>query len=367
MSLKFKCLRSATLAGASVLWLGVVLPATAQTEQPKAADAAKDADAKDAKPTGTVAEIVNTQGEVERVLVTGRLEEMLPQQLSQFGTRVDIVTAAQIQDGGYLDIAQSLQNLVPGFFIANQNGPFDYVDLSFQGSRTQDVLWLVDGVRINNRLYGTTTPLDTLSSAAVERIEVLDGAQSLFYGTQAIAGAVNIVTKGFTEDPNGHVSVGFDTNGGRHIDGFFSDTLGRHRIVVFASSDRSDGFQPFPDEDYPPGATDRTRNYDVVTIGGKYAYDFSPALRFSTSYQHVDAKLDFARALAPVAYNERREDILSAKIDYTPSNEIGFFLDRKSTRLNSSHSQISYAVFCLKKKKKKKNIYQRKQYLSSRA
>src|SRR2546430_5983244 len=33
-------------------------------------------------------------------------------------------------------------------------------------------------------------------------------------------------------------------------------------------------------------------------------------------------------------------------------------LDRKSTRLNSSHSQISYAVFCLKKKKKKTNISQ---------
>src|SRR5688572_33068278 len=33
-----------------------------------------------------------------------------------------------------------------------------------------------------------------------------------------------------------------------------------------------------------------------------------------------------------------------------------FVLDRKSTRLNSSHSQISYAVFCLKKKKKKKKL-----------
>src|SRR5206468_9849212 len=31
--------------------------------------------------------------------------------------------------------------------------------------------------------------------------------------------------------------------------------------------------------------------------------------------------------------------------------------DRKSTRLNSSHDQISYAVFCLKKKKKKTNTY----------
>src|SRR5688572_33306354 len=36
------------------------------------------------------------------------------------------------------------------------------------------------------------------------------------------------------------------------------------------------------------------------------------------------------------------------------------FLDRKSTRLNSSHSQISYAVFCLKKKKKKKKIKKQK-------
>src|SRR2546422_3504994 len=36
----------------------------------------------------------------------------------------------------------------------------------------------------------------------------------------------------------------------------------------------------------------------------------------------------------------------------------GFSLDRKSTRLNSSHGYISYAVFCLKKKKKKKSIAQ---------
>src|SRR5687768_18249182 len=37
-----------------------------------------------------------------------------------------------------------------------------------------------------------------------------------------------------------------------------------------------------------------------------------------------------------------------------------FLLDRKSTRLNSSHGYISYAVFCLKKKKKKNNITDKK-------
>src|SRR5579859_8241582 len=54
--------------------------------------------------------------------------------------------------------------------------------------------------------------------------------------------------------------------------------------------------------------------------------------------------------------------------DVTTGQQV-HYLDRKSTRLNSSHSQISYAVFCLKKKKKtiqittikkKKNIHKKK-------
>src|SRR2546427_8745278 len=38
---------------------------------------------------------------------------------------------------------------------------------------------------------------------------------------------------------------------------------------------------------------------------------------------------------------------------------VGDHVDRKSTRLNSSHSQISYAVFCLKKKKHKTQVHSR--------
>src|SRR2546427_11509749 len=52
------------------------------------------------------------------------------------------------------------------------------------------------------------------------------------------------------------------------------------------------------------------------------------------------------RALEPRAGEARRLDV--------PDDRVALqLLDRKSTRLNSSHSQISYAVFCLKKKKKK--------------
>ena len=51
----------------------------------------------------------------------------------------------------------------------------------------------------------------------------------------------------------------------------------------------------------------------------------------------------------------------SVSVDFSSPGEAGTFgnLDRKSTRLNSSHDQISYAVFCLKKKKKMQNGHNR--------
>src|SRR5690554_7489693 len=57
-----------------------------------------------------------------------------------------------------------------------------------------------------------------------------------------------------------------------------------------------------------------------------------------------------------------RVRVLFSKNRFTtvlPRNRGTFLIDRKSTRLNSSHVRISYAVFCLKKKKKKKSHNQK--------
>src|SRR5690625_6391014 len=47
---------------------------------------------------------------------------------------------------------------------------------------------------------------------------------------------------------------------------------------------------------------------------------------------------------------ERRKRTSALSADFTPEGAQAFFADRKSTRLNSSHVAISYAVFCLRKK-----------------
>lgn len=256
-----------------------------------------------------------------------RLEETLAQELADYGSRVEVIDFRQIQDGGYFDASQVLQNLVPGLYLAPKNGAFDYVNVSLQGSRTKDVLWLVDGVRISNRLYNSTTPLDTIPAHMIERIEVLKGGQGLFYGTQAVGGVINVITKNFSTRPDGALSVGADTNEGLHFNGYARSAIGPHHIVIYASHDEADGFQPFRTEDYQPSATDRERGYEVTTFGAKYGIDFSDALRFSATYQHTDAKLDFASAEdRAISFNERNEEILSAKIDWAPTDRLDLFV-----------------------------------------
>ena len=133
---------------------------------------------------------VNIVSAVEVRVNARNLEDTLPEQLAQTGVKVELIPGAAIRNGGYVDIASALQTLAPGVFVLPENGPFSTTDVSVLGGRNQDVLWLVDGVRINNRLFASgagngssLTPLDTVPAGIVDHIELIDGGQSLFYGT----------------------------------------------------------------------------------------------------------------------------------------------------------------------------------------
>src|SRR5688572_31376514 len=74
----------------------------------------------------------------------------------------------------------------------------------------------------------------------------------------------------------------------------------------------------------------------------RFDCDWSSDVCSSDLAEHPEGRRPRARAEAADAQRARGRDVQAALSG-----------DRKSTRLNSSHSQISYAVFCLKKKKKK--------------
>ncbi len=272
----------------------------------------------------TAANARNLGSDIEEVIITERsLDTSLPLELARYGNDLEIVTAEQVRSHSFVDVGQALEMLVPGLQLTTQAGAFSYINIQMQGSRSQDVLWTIDGVRINNRLYNSTSPADTLPSSMIERTEVLKGGQGLMYGTSAMAGVINVVTRSFSDTPDGSVTVGAGSNGLRRVNGYGRGALGKHKFVVWGSQDENDGYEVFTQ--YQPNAVNRKRNYDVSSVGLKYSYEFTDDLRLSVTGIHTEAALGYPN-LRNTSINDRNEEIVSARLDYTPSDEMQFFL-----------------------------------------
>lgn len=278
---------------------------------------------------------------IDEIIVEGHyLEETVPSELAKYGNQLEVVTYEELKERGYVDVSQALQMTVPGLHITTE-GPFDYVDASLQGSRGNEILWLVDGVRINNRLYSSTSPLDTLPVHMVERIEVLKGGQGIFYGTQSIGGVINIVTKGFENNTDGAISAGISSNDGYHTNAYVRGMVGTHQYVVYGSKDEAQGYQQFLDEDFQPSATDRERGYDVRTVGAKYAWKTAGNSRLSLQVHQTDAELDFARInLNRFTVNERTEQLFTAKYDFAVNDHIEFFIKAYQHNWDTEYTRI---------------------------
>jgi len=280
--------------------------------------------------------------EVDELTVTGRVEETLPQTLAQYGNRLEIVTGADVAKGQFADVGTVLATSLPGLSLIPQAGPFSYNNASLQGSRSSEILYLVDGVRISNRLYNTTPPLDTIPAHMVERIEQLEGGQGLFFGSQGVAGVINVVTRDFTEALSGNVKVRGDTNQSVSVSGYGTGSSGRHHVLAFASHDEAKGYQVFPDAEYEPSATDRHRGYRMTSVGGKYALDVSEAVRLSASYTHNEGYAELPRPnLVSEALNNRNEDIAYAKLDVDFSETLSLYVKGYWHDWDSSYDQTN--------------------------
>ena len=83
---------------------------------------------------------------------------------------------------------------VPGVIVSHTGQPGALTSVFMRGANSMHTLVLVDGVRVNNAFNGRFDFVD-LTVDNVERIEVVRGPQSTRYGSDALGGVINIVTK----------------------------------------------------------------------------------------------------------------------------------------------------------------------------
>jgi vitamin B12 transporter len=133
-----------------------------------------------AQQTPELAEVVVTSTRIETAVV-------------ESPSAVTVITREQIAASGAQDVS-ALINGTAGVVIKD-NGPTSGIkSVSLRGSGSEQVLVLVDGMRLNSARDGTID-LSTISVESIDHIEIVRGAESALYGSSAIGGVINIITK----------------------------------------------------------------------------------------------------------------------------------------------------------------------------
>ncbi len=130
--------------------------------------------------------------ELSRVEVS--LVEKVPRIIKETPATIHIITAADIKTNGYFTLEEALADL-PGFSFRNPQGYNSYVFQRGIPNQNNLTLLLVDGIQINELNSGGFYAGGQFNLANVERIEVVYGPLSVIYGTNAISGVINIITK----------------------------------------------------------------------------------------------------------------------------------------------------------------------------
>lgn len=130
--------------------------------------------------------------------------------LKQVSSTITVITAEDIERSTKSTVAGLLRD-VGGLSIAQSGGPGKNASVFLRGAESAYTLFMIDGVEINDPMSpGRGFSPAHLSVDQVERIEVLYGSQSTLYGSDAIAGVVNIITK----RGEGRPKIGASVEGG---------------------------------------------------------------------------------------------------------------------------------------------------------
>jgi vitamin B12 transporter len=116
-----------------------------------------------------------------------------PTDVTQVAVPVIVLTRADIERSLAGDVA-GLLAAQPGVEIARNGGPGQASAIFVRGTSSNHTMVLVDGVRVNPGTIGGAA-LQNIQPESIERIELVEGARSSLYGSDAIGGVLNIITR----------------------------------------------------------------------------------------------------------------------------------------------------------------------------
>lgn len=190
-------------------------------------------------------------------------------QLSSLPMPVQVVSKSDIKQSNSVRLSDILDEQTGLITISDFGGG---EGIQMQGLDSQYTLILIDGVPLVGRSAGTLD-LNRVTVGNIKQIEIVKGASSSLYGSEALGGVVNIITETPKYGFRGETNFRYGTFGNTDISTSFSQKKNKLGISAFINRFSSEGFDF--DESTPVPSQSPFSNY---TFDGKITYEFSDKL-----------------------------------------------------------------------------------------
>ncbi|MBU3715128.1 MAG: TonB-dependent receptor, partial [Ferruginibacter sp.] len=116
------------------------------------------------------------------------------QKNSVTGKNITVVEGALFEKLPVVSLDEFLK-YIPGIEIQQRGPAGAQADIIIRGGTFQQVLVLIDGVKINDPITGHFSGYMPVTPSEIERIEIIKGPAAAMYGSEAVGGIVNIISK----------------------------------------------------------------------------------------------------------------------------------------------------------------------------
>lgn len=218
-----------------------------------------------------------------------------PLPVSQVTSAVEVITAQDMKKQNIKRVVDALQ-LAQGVAIFSNGGPGTEANARIRGGSSSQTLVLIDGAIVNSGTLGSYN-FANLTTDNIERVEILRGAQSMLWGSDAMGGVINIVTKRGQGPLSATAFLEYGSFASLREGGTVS---GKQGAVDYSLSLSRWDTSSFSAVNYRRGATERDsyRNWQGSgRIGADLPHD--GRLDFTMRWMNSDVQLDSVSATSP--------------------------------------------------------------------
>ena len=236
-----------------------------------------------------------TEANLDPIVVTATRQ---PVRESQLLSDVTVIERAELQVAGQSTLGEVLSRQ-PGLQVTTNGGSGTTTSLFMRGANSNQVLVLIDGMRVGSATTGAAA-WSRLPLSQIERVEILRGAASSLYGSEAIGGVIQIFTRSGQGPFRPFAEIGGGSYGTFQANGGFSGGTDGWNYALNLARDQTRGFSSISNPRNPSFNPDND-GFEQNSLSGQLAYEFAKGHEVGARILYSDGKNDYDSGFTKVA------------------------------------------------------------------